>query len=172
MDRVECGPLPIEIYQKRSSLYLSTHNNLLLTLNGCAHSSSSEALDDVVSLGLGPVCVDDLHVQSVVDQLVEQLFRSLFALNEHQQRRSEALDTHSPWRERERERGRKRDRGREGERKRRRERGRERDRVNFRSLDSSIGIQNSACCGMWSESDLFHEVPDGQELATLLTHKQ
>ena len=56
------------------------------------NSAGSEALDDVVSLSLSPVGMNDLHVQTVVDQLVEQLFSPLLALNEHQQRRSEPLE--------------------------------------------------------------------------------
>ena len=60
---------------------------LLLKTN----SAGSKALDDVVSLSLSPVGMDDLHIEPVVYEFVEQLLGSLLALNEHQNWRSETL---------------------------------------------------------------------------------
>ena len=58
------------------------------------HSSSSEALDNVVSLSLSPVHMNHFHIETVIDQLVKQLLGTLFALDKHQQWRSGPLGTH------------------------------------------------------------------------------
>ena len=57
------------------------------------HSSSSEALDNVVSLSLSPVRMNHFHIETVIDQLVKQLLGTLFALDKHQQWRSGPLGT-------------------------------------------------------------------------------
>ena len=69
------------------------------------HSSSSEALDNVVSLSLSPVCMNHFHIETIIDQLMKQLLGALFVLDKHQQWRSGPLGTH-----RERKIGRERDR--------------------------------------------------------------
>lgn len=52
---------------------------------------SSEALDYVVPLSLGPLRVDDIHVQPIIYQLLEQLLGPLDALHKHQHGRLEPL---------------------------------------------------------------------------------
>ena len=61
--------------------------------NTQAHSSSSEALDDVVSLGLGPVRVDHFNIDTIVDELTKQLLSPLLALDKDQDWRRETLYT-------------------------------------------------------------------------------
>ena len=55
--------------------------------------SGSEALDDIVTLSLGPLRVDDIDVQPIVDQFMEQLLGTLYALNENEHGRSKTLQS-------------------------------------------------------------------------------
>ena len=61
--------------------------------SAATHSSSSEALDNVVPLSLSPLRMNHFHIETIIDQLVKQLLGTLFALDKHQQWRSEPLDT-------------------------------------------------------------------------------
>lgn len=63
-------------------------------LEAQAHTylASSEALDHIVSLGLGSLRVNDIHIETIVNQLMKQLLGSLNALHKHQHGRSEALE--------------------------------------------------------------------------------
>ena len=64
-------------------------NSILLTTG--AYLSRSEALDDIVSLCLCPLRVYDIHIESIIDELVKQLLGSLNALDKHQHRRGKTL---------------------------------------------------------------------------------
>lgn len=53
--------------------------------------SGPKTLDYIVSLGLGPLRVDDIHVEPIIYQLMKQFLRSVNALDEDKHGRSETL---------------------------------------------------------------------------------